>query len=73
MPRARYTRERYLELCKAKHGDKYDYARAKFGILRDNITITCPEHGDFSLVTSSHLRHGRLSILRGAPRSSTLP
>lgn len=49
------TTAEFIKKARLIHGDKYAYARAVYlGTFR-KITITCPEHGDFSQTPSGHL------------------
>lgn len=36
------------------HGDKYQYAKAKYVNGKEKVIITCPKHGDFSQTPSDH-------------------
>jgi len=42
------TRDEFIRRSKEKHGDKYNYDKVVMGnTIIDNVTITCPIHGDF--------------------------
>ena len=43
---AKYTTEQFIEKCKLKHGDKYDYSESKYEGLEKPFTFKCPEHGE---------------------------
>lgn len=53
------TTKQFIEEAKIIHGNKYDYSKVKY-IKRDKeITIICPEHGEFSQIPIHHLNgHG---------------
>ena len=50
-----YTKEEYLTLVKAKHGNRYDYSLVEYSGCFDKIKIKCPEHGIFEQKASQHL------------------
>ena len=50
------TFDDFLRKAKKVHGDKYDYSKAEYVNSLVKIRITCPTHGDFWQVPSSHLR-----------------
>jgi len=52
------TQEEIIKNAKAKHGDIYDYSKAKFVNTRTKIIITCPDHGDFEQTPNSHIIAG---------------
>lgn len=52
----RNTQEDFLRRAKEIHGDRYGYEKAIYQTLETPITITCPEHGDFSQTPMSHLQ-----------------
>lgn len=54
----KYSTEGYIELARAKHDGRYSYEKTVYTDARKKITVTCPEHGDFEVVASSHL-HAR--------------
>ena len=50
-----YTTEEWIEKAKETHGDKYNYAKVDYKNSKDNVIITCKNHGDFIQVPNSHL------------------
>lgn len=51
-------REKFIELSKEKHNNKYDYSKVhNFDTLREKVLIICPEHGEFWQEANPHL-HG---------------
>jgi hypothetical protein len=49
------TTEDFVERATLKHGGKYSYARAAYINAITKVTITCPEHGDFTQTPNHHL------------------
>ncbi len=52
----RLTNEKFIDNCKLKHGDFYDYSLVKYEISRKKVKIICPIHGMFEQVAMSHAR-----------------
>jgi hypothetical protein len=52
------TKERFIELAKNIHGNRYDYSRANYINYKTVITIICPEHGEFLQTPQKHLSAG---------------
>ena len=50
-----YTKEKFLELAKQVHGDKYDYNKVNYINYITPITIICPIHGEFEQVPKYHI------------------
>lgn len=50
------TREEFLEKCKNRHGDKYDYSLVNYKRVTDKVKIICPEHGVFEMEARAHYR-----------------
>lgn len=55
----------YIEKCKEVHGTKYNYSLTVFLKTRDNITVECITHGQFSQKLSQHLEG------KGCPQCNT--
>lgn len=51
----RLTQEEFIEKARAKHGDKYDYSKVEYKNYETEITIICPEHGEFTQTPNNHL------------------
>ena len=47
--------EEFINRCKEKYGDRYDYSKTVYNGKRNKITITCPEHGDVEVYPSNFL------------------
>lgn len=53
------TTEEWIESAKEVHGDRYNYSKVKYTRSEDKVIITCPIHGDFEQIPSSHLSGSR--------------
>lgn len=53
--RRRKNFERFLELARAKHGNRFDYSRVEFVNQQTPVTIGCPEHGWVIQTPDRHL------------------
>lgn len=51
----RYTTEEYILKCKLIHGDCYDYSKTQYDLSHSHVIITCPKHGDFSILAYHHI------------------
>lgn len=49
------TQEEFLVKAKAVHGETYDYSRAVYTTTRSKLIVTCPQHGQFTLLPRDHL------------------
>lgn len=49
------TTEEFIVKSKKIHGDKYDYSKVNYDMSKYNVTIVCPEHGEFEQQPSNHL------------------
>jgi len=66
------TTEKFIKLSKKVHGNNYDYDKAIYTHAKKKITITCPEHGDFSMLPSSHYSKNQgCSACAGRAKTST--
>jgi hypothetical protein len=55
----RIETEKFINKCDNIHNNKYDYSKVKFNCIEDMILISCPEHGEFTQMVSSHINgHG---------------
>ena len=52
----KYDTNKFIELSKEKHGDKYSYEKTNYTGSLDYVTVTCPKHGDFSQIAIEHRR-----------------
>lgn len=48
--------EKFLKDAKELYGNKYDYSKTKYIGLRNQVTIICPKHGDFSITPENHIK-----------------
>ena len=58
MIKNKLTNEEFIEICKQKHNNKYDYSKTNYINSQTKITITCPIHGDFEQKAYAH-KHGQ--------------
>lgn len=56
--------EDFVAGARKVHGDAYSYAHATYSGAKRKLTITCPEHGDFTQVADAHLRGQGCPICR---------
>lgn len=47
------TQEQFIEKCKQKYGDFYNYEKTIYTGTRGKIIVTCPIHGDFEVLASN--------------------
>ena len=52
----KYTQEKWINLAKLKHGDKYNYSKVIYNLSEDKVEIICPEHGSFWQIARNHLQ-----------------
>lgn len=52
----RLTKDKFVELARKVHGDKYDYSKVEYTNNKSKVTIVCPIHGEFEQTPNSHLR-----------------
>jgi hypothetical protein len=50
------TTESFIEMCKTKHKDKYDYSFSIYSGSHSKVKILCPYHGVFEQSASQHMR-----------------
>ena len=48
------SQEEFVARCREVHGGKYDYSKAVYESAHKEVTIICPEHGEFRQVARSH-------------------
>lgn len=53
---AAYDKDKFVELARKVHGDKYDYSQLKYINIKAQVKIICPIHGEFWQTPDSHLR-----------------
>lgn len=52
------TTQDIINLCREKHGDKYDYSKVEYISADKPITIICPKHGEFRQIPYVHYKRG---------------
>lgn len=48
--------QNWIKKAKSIHGNKYDYSKVDYVNTNTNVTIICPEHGEFQQRPSEHLK-----------------
>lgn len=71
---SKLTHDEFIQNCKARHGDTYDYSKTIYTKAHDKVTIICKEHGEFRQKATLHSNgygcpqcsqsHGEKSISR---------
>lgn len=55
----RLTTYEFVARAKERHNGKYTYAKVEYITARTRVIVTCPTHGDFSVLPMNHLHsHG---------------
>lgn len=49
----------YIKQANLKHNNFYDYSKMVYIGKKKTITITCPLHGDFTMIAEKHSRGGK--------------
>lgn len=49
----------FIEKANIIHGNKYDYSKTIYKNNRTEITVICPEHGEFKILPSAHIHNNR--------------
>ena len=55
----------FIKEAIAKHGDKYDYSKARYINKRTRLIIICKEHGEFLQFPSNHLKGAGCNKCKG--------
>jgi hypothetical protein len=54
-----YTTKEYIDKCNIIHNNYYDYTKTIYSTAHNDVTITCPKHGDFDQKAYVHLQGHR--------------
>ena len=55
------TQEGFLAKCQTAHGDKFDYSQITYERRSQVLTLSCPQHGEFTVKAGPHMDgHGCL-------------
>lgn len=46
----------FVKKAKKVHGEKYDYSKSNYTLLKNSVNIVCKKHGEFSQNTHNHLQ-----------------
>ena len=52
----KYTTERWINIAKQIHGNKYDYTKIQYVNPMTKVCIICPTHGEFWQYPNNHLK-----------------
>jgi hypothetical protein len=73
---AKITESEFLDKCRDKFGDLYDYSKMNYKTFNSIITIVCKIHSDISIIPKSHLKGNGCSkcthVLNGNKRKTPL-
>ena len=61
--------EEFVSKANVIHNNKYDYSKVNYITARINITIICPEHGEFKQAPDNHLQGKGCPICANKKRS----
>jgi hypothetical protein len=53
-----YSINKFIEIAKRNHNNKFDYSLINFNKLTDHVIIICPIHGQFKQKANIHIRNG---------------
>lgn len=69
----RKTQEQFIEESKARYPGLFEYDKVVYTTNKDNVTITCVEHGDFQVAPHNHLKgYGGCPSCKGSNVSKSL-
>lgn len=71
MPLFKYNTEKFTEVSRQLHGDKYDYSKVVYVDYKQKVTIICPEHGEFQQSPNKHF-HGQGCIHCGRAKTGKI-
>jgi hypothetical protein len=54
----KYKQAEFINECKTKHSNKYDYSLVEFENFKSKIIVICPIHGEFKMNAKKHLDGG---------------
>ena len=53
-----YTKDKFIEIARSIHGDKYDYSKVDYVNSQTKVIIICREHGEFLQTGAGHIGGG---------------
>ena len=56
VPKNKFTQDQFIEKCKEKHNNFYDYSKVIYTRTSDYITVICPANGEYTVRAANHLR-----------------
>jgi predicted Fe-S protein YdhL (DUF1289 family) len=51
------SKESFIQEAKKVHKNKFDYSKIEYINTNTKVNVTCPTHGEFSILPSNHLYH----------------
>lgn len=66
----RLDNEKFVELAKAVHGDKYIYHNVDYVNNKTKVKVVCPEHGYFYIRPDNHLAGKGCPVCSSGPRKT---
>ena len=65
------THEEFMIKSKLIHGDKYNYFLCDYKNANSNVTIICPEHGEFKQLAKLHMSGSNCPMCYGRNKNNT--
>ena len=65
------THEEFIVKSKSIHGDKYNYSLCDYKNANSNVTIICPEHGEFKQLAKLHMSGSNCPMCYGRNKNNT--
>lgn len=56
LAKLRLSQSELIRRFKKVHGNKYDYSKVNYTIMREDVCIICPKHGEFFKSPYAHMR-----------------
>ena len=73
MGRRALTTAEFIAKARAVHGARYDYSKVEYKGAKENVTIICPEHGEFHPQPGNHLQGTGCPMCANAARRPPAP
>lgn len=52
----KFTQEEFINRCRKKHNNYYDYSLSQYTKCYEKIIVICPQHGQFTVTANDHLK-----------------
>ena len=63
---------KFIEKCKKKYGEKFDYSHVIYNGSHENVEIGCKEHGFFNVSATNFLQRGACPLCSKKPNMENL-